>query len=582
MIVEDNVVDIEFLSKLLLENNSKEYDVIQAKTAREGLTMFFSEKPDCVLLDYQLPDMNGIQFLKTLQKTFPHTELPVVMITGTGNEDIAVKAIQTGAQHYLKKGHFKQHDLFLAIEMTIKKIYMTKKIIKQQKVLQKNAYYDFLTNLPNRSLFLKKVEKSILLVQRDLKFSFAVLFIDLDRFKLVNDSYGHHVGDKLIVEASKRLMACIREKDMLARLGGDEFTVYLENIQTYATATDIANRIRQSFTEPFYIGENVVYSTASIGIALSNKNYADAGNILRDADTAMYAAKNQGKSRFILFDNQMHDKVRRRIKLESDLRYALQNRLLQLYYQPIVSFKNNIVEGFEALLRWKHHEEKYFIPPVEFIPIAEETGMILDIGNLVLDTSCKSLNKWHAAGKKVFLTVNFSPKQLWSSDCLETLDAILASNNINPKYICLEFTESSFIANTEASLIKMRKMVGKGFRLSIDDFGTGYSSLSYLNHFPVHSVKIDRSFIKNVPQRINNTNLNKAIISMAHSLGLKVVAEGIENESQARFLLEHHCDYGQGYYFSRPTCFEETLTFLNDQENKKSLKGNENEFARFN
>ncbi|HET6671186.1 MAG TPA: EAL domain-containing protein [Pyrinomonadaceae bacterium] len=425
------------------------------------------------------------------------------------------------------------------------------------------AFHDELTNLPNRALLTEHIKLAIERPRsRDEQF-FAVLFLDLDRFKNINDSLGHIAGDQLLVATARCLEDCMRPMDTVARLGGDEFAILLDGLESVDEAILVAERIQQALTRPFSLNGHEVFVTTSIGITLSNTGYEDPENVLRDADTAMYRAKESGKARFQVFDSSMHSHAVALLQLENDLRRAIERHEFKVYYQPIVKLDTDEVSGFEALVRW-YHPERGLVAPDEFIGIAEETGLIVDIGILVLRESCRQLREWQSRPGLESLTVavNLSAKQFAQPDLVSQIKEILLETGLDPQYLKLEITESVVMENAEVARNMLSQLCTLGVQLSIDDFGTGYSSLSYLHRFPVKTLKIDRSFIGRMGANGENCEVVKTINTLANNLGMSVVAEGIETEDQLAQLKAMGCGYGQGYIFSRPLTTEAATLFV--------------------
>ncbi len=416
------------------------------------------------------------------------------------------------------------------------------------------ATHDALTGLPNRVLFADRLECAAQRVQRHRTYRFAVLFLDLDNFKIVNDSLGHQAGDRLLIAIAQRLKTIPRRSDSIARLGGDEFAVLAEEIHDADDAIRLACRIHEVFRTPFQIDGHPVFATASIGIALGDAEQGPSSDLLRDADTAMYHAKAMGPSRHAVFDSAMHAHTVDRLKLESDLRAALERDELRVHYQPIVSLATGRIEGFEALVRWEH-PTRGPISPSTFIPIAEETGAILPLGRWVLREACRQMRAWQVGlpeDSALVMSVNLSARQFAHPEVVEEVDQALSDTGLPPSRLKLEVTESVAMKDAEAAIAVLTRLKGLGIRLSLDDFGTGYSSLSLLHRFPLDTLKIDRSFIHRIDDAGRNSELVRTIGAMAHNLGMDVVAEGIETAVQRAVLHRLGCQYGQGYYFSRP------------------------------
>ncbi|HZB46555.1 MAG TPA: EAL domain-containing protein [Pyrinomonadaceae bacterium] len=417
-----------------------------------------------------------------------------------------------------------------------------------------DAFHDVLTGLPNRALFMDHLKLSVERAKRRGDRLFAVLFLDLDRFKLINDSLGHMVGDRLLVGIARRLETCLRPGDTVARLGGDEFTVLLEDLAGADEATDVAGRLQEKLSRPFGLDGHEVFTTVSIGIALSTTGYDRAEDVLRDADTAMYRAKTLGKARHEVFDKAMHARALNLLQLETDLRRAVERREFHLHYQPIVSLKGGALTGFEALARWQH-PERGAVMPDEFIPVAEETGLIAPIGKLVLGDACRQLAVWQERYPQyppLQVSVNLSGKQFMKPDLIEHVREVLAETGIEPRSLKLEITESIMMENIETAPMMLAQLRALGVELAIDDFGTGYSSLSYLHRFPINTLKIDRSFVGRMDGHNENAEIVRTIVMLARSLEMDVVAEGVETEDQFAQLKTLKCEYGQGFFFSRP------------------------------
>ena len=416
------------------------------------------------------------------------------------------------------------------------------------------AFHDALTHLPNRALLTENLAFVIERAKNSEDYQFAVLFLDLDRFKNVNDSLGHTIGDQLLIAMARRLESCIREVDMVARLGGDEFAVLLDGIPSATEATNMARRIQEKLSTPFNLSGHEVFTTTSIGIALSSTGYDHPENMLRDADTAMYRAKAQGKACYEVFDKGMHTHAVYLLQMENDLRRALDREEFCVYYQPIVALGSGQLAGFEALIRW-NHPERGFVNPGDFIPLAEETGLIVPIGQWILKRSCQQLAKWQwqsSSNRNLFMSVNLSSKQVAQPDLVTNIRETLEATNVGAQHLKLEITESAVMDNADRAVLLLKELKALGVQLSIDDFGTGYSSLGYLHRFPVNTLKIDRSFIGRIGEAAENIEIVRTIISLADNMGMDVVAEGVETLSQLTQLRKLNCDYGQGYLFSRP------------------------------
>ena len=434
---------------------------------------------------------------------------------------------------------------------------------RMEEQLRYNLFHDTLTGLPNRAFFMEKMGQALVRAKQDSDSCFAVLFLDLDRFKVINDSLGHTVGDGLLIEIAYRFLNCLRPEDTICRLGGDEFAILLEDIPEYSYATQVADRIQQNLKHPFIIDGPEIFTSVSIGIVHSLTNYDDPEAILRDAGIVMYRAKTLGRSRHEVFDTAMHDSIVAAIELENDLRRAVKTLeyeqvalpQFQLYYQSIVTLKTGLIAGFEALIRWHHPEKKTLISPVEFIPIAEETGLIVPLGEWILREACRQLRIWQdqfPERRSLTVAVNLSSRQFSQPDLLERVDRILEETGINGRNLKLEITESAIMDNPDVARDMLLQLRARNIQLCMDDFGTGYSSLSYLHRFPLDTLKIDRSFVSRMGSDPENYEIVQTIVNLARNLGMDAIAEGVETTAQLLQLQSLECEFAQGYLFSKP------------------------------
>lgn len=425
------------------------------------------------------------------------------------------------------------------------------------------AYHDALTELPNRRMYVQHLGKEIMQAKR-FQSNMAVLFLDLDRFKDVNDSFGHDVGDLLLIEAAKRLQSCVKPGDMVGRLGGDEFTVLISNLTEREEAAAVAEQIMQVMQQPFHLNEQAFNISSSIGISLFPQDGDNAEDLLKRADTALYTVKSRGRNGFDFFDPSMEAKSLERILMENELRKAIEQEHFQIYYQPKMDIKTGTLTGMEALVRWVH-PELGIIPPNRFIPIAEESGMIIPLGEWILKEACKQNKRWQDQGYELKVSVNLSVRQIYQKDLLEMIKATLEETQLEPEWLELEITESIFVKMDEAAIV-LQQIREIGIQISIDDFGTGYSSFSYIKSLPVDTIKIDASFIRDVHHNQESQAIVKAIVTIADSLNMKVVAEGIELNDQVAALQENGCGHGQGYLFSRPLATADFERFLRNEQ----------------
>ena len=426
-----------------------------------------------------------------------------------------------------------------------------------QDQLAHQAFHDSLTGLPNRALFMERLGRAVARAKRRENYRFAVFMLDLNRFKVVNDSLGHQAGDKLLIGVSRRIQSCIRSVDSVARLGGDEFAVLLEEYNVLQDVAEIAKRIHEVMKAPFVLGDQKIVTQASIGIVLKTEHYDNAEAILRDADIAMYRAKERGRIhsvRFKVFNKKMHLQATENLQIENDLRIAVYEGQMVLHYQPIVTVHDQALTGFEALVRW-NHPRLGIVPPARFIPIAEETGLIIPLGAWVLEESCRQMREWRAELEdtgQLTMSVNISSKQLAQPDLVSFVKGVLERNSLSPQCLKLELTESVFLQDAPRATETLRSLKELGVQIVVDDFGTGYSSLNYLKLMPVDTLKIDRGFISGQDNCQQNLEIVRSIISLARNLGLQVIAEGVENEEQLRNLINQQCDAAQGFMFSKP------------------------------
>jgi diguanylate cyclase (GGDEF)-like protein/PAS domain S-box-containing protein len=432
-----------------------------------------------------------------------------------------------------------------------------------------DAFHDPLTGLPNRALFMDRLQHVITALQRrPVTPNYAVFFLDMDRFKIINDSLGHTIGDQLLVVVGRKLADCIRPGDTIARLGGDEFAILLENIIDLTYSVNVADRIRGKMAVPIDIKNHKIFTSISIGIALGSSGYERPEQVLRDADIAMYEAKGRGNASYEIFDPAMHANILNRMQMVADLQGAVENKELTLYYQPIIDLNTQQLTGFEALVRW-NHPTRGLIYPMEFIPLAEEHGLIYQIGAWILHEACrelKLLQTRHPAQPPLSMSINISSRQFSQQDLVEILSGFLNETGVDPHSVILEITESMIMENVEAAVETMNRLRKMGIRLHIDDFGTGHSSLSYLQLFPVSALKIDRSFINKLTTSSNNQEIITHIVALAKSLNFDVIAEGVEKEHELANIKNLHCGYGQGFLFARPMAFNAIDVWMQEQK----------------
>jgi diguanylate cyclase (GGDEF)-like protein len=446
--------------------------------------------------------------------------------------------------------------------ITTDRMHTEKALRDSNKQLTYNAFHDGLTGLANRSLFMQHLERAVEHGKRDTlteslrerDFRLAVLFVDLDRFKLINDSLGHPLGDQLLIAIAGKLQACLRPTDIIARFGGDEFTILLENLSDISDTIRVAERIQAELSLPFNLSGQEVFITASIGIALSATSYNQPEDLMRDADIAMYRAKIGGKARYEIFNPSMHDRAVVRLQIETDLRLAIERQEFLIHYQPLVSLETNRIIGFESLVRWQH-PQRGLLSPSEFIPVAEEIGLMVPIDRWVIGKACQQIQQWQEQTKRfppLSISVNVCNKHFIQPNIVPQISQILQQTSLDAPRLKLEITENVIMENDRSATATLSQLKALGIRLVIDDFGTGYSSLSRLHRFPIDELKIDRSFVSNINANEKNLEITEIIVMLGKKLGMDVTAEGIETKEQLAQLKEMKCTYGQGYFFSQP------------------------------
>jgi diguanylate cyclase (GGDEF)-like protein len=540
------VVDDELLNRDALQRRLERvgYCVLAAESGPSALAIAAAQHVDLVLLDVMMPGMDGLETLRQLRQTRSVSELPIIMVTAKDGSQDVVEALDAGANDYITK----------PVDFAVAQARIRTQLSARRA--------DPLTGLPNRVLFMERLTAQIARSSAAAAFEFAVFFLDIDRFKIVNDSLGHGAGDELLTGISRRLAQSLRGTDTvarfdgdctLARLGGDEFTVLLAGVRTAADARTIAERLVAAVAIPFDLANRQVTVTVSVGVVMADARYQRAEEMVRDADTAMYRAKARGKARCELFDSSMFAAAEEQLLIESDLRRAVERQEFALHYQPIVTLSDQQLCGFEALVRWQH-PVRGLVPPNDFIPTAEETGLIVPLGLWVLQEACRQMRAWDHEFPEcasLMINVNLSARQCLHPTLLADVARVLAETGLEPERLKLEITESLVLEGSAEVIGILKALRGLGVQLGLDDFGMGYSALSYLQHLPVQSLKIDRSFVSGA-QNTGNVEIVRAILSLASGLSMNVTAEGVETADQAAWLKDLSCEFGQGYYFDRP------------------------------
>jgi diguanylate cyclase len=549
VLIEDNPGDAVLVREMLRSSwpgdfAFEHFDRIAA--ARDHLLM---EGATCILLDLSLPDAHGLEAVDRVQSLAP--DVPIVVLSGLDDEELAVRAVQGGAQDYLIKGRVDDHLVSRSVRYAIERK-------RAEIALAHQALHDALTGLPNRALFIDRLKLALARSGRRHS-SVAVLFLDLDRFKLINDSLGHEAGDRVLTDVGGRLQRALRPGDTVARFGGDEFTALCEDVPSERAVVAIAERMAEAVSMPFTLGEGEgeTFLTASIGIAMGDGSAHDedaAESLVRDADAAMYRAKERGKSRVEPFDAHLRERAVRRLSIESALDRAIKREELRLHYQPQIELGSGRLVSWEALVRWEH-PERGLLAPKEFIPVAEETGLIVALGTWVLEVACRQAKRWTSvpgAVAKPVMAVNLSARQLSQPELLDVVARALAGAGLAPQRLCLEVTESVVMADDGGAADTLAALSEMGVQLAIDDFGSGYSTLSSLKRFEVDVLKVDRAFVAELGRDSTDGPIMAAIVDLSHALGLRAVGEGVERAGQLAVLRALGCDLAQGFYFGRP------------------------------
>ncbi len=571
LVIEDEDSVRENILELL---DAEGFEAISAENGRLGVDLAKAMVPDLILCDVMMPELDGFGVLAALRQEPVMESTPFIFLTAKAAKTDFRQGMELGADDYLTKP-FTRAELLGAIAMRLKKQAAVQdryhsELQHAKEQLNYLIHHDSLTNLPNR-LSLRERFKQVQPTDTNDERLVTILSLGLDRFNQINDNLGHTVGDLLLKAVAERIKACVGSQDIVARLNTDQFAIILVSDRQDACPTtqhekevsNIAQTILKNLSQTFELEARELFITASIGMAVYPRDGKEIEELLNHANTAMIQAKQQGGDQYQLYSATFNIGSSERLALQGSLRYALERNELLVYYQPQVNLQTGQIVGAEALVRWQH-PERGLIPPDKFIPIAEETGLIVPIGEWVLQTACKQTQVWQTAGfPSLRIAVNLSSRQFSQIDLRHQLVQILMETGLDSKYIELELTESMLVQNTKVAIEKLNALKSLGVEIAIDDFGTGYSSLSYLQQFPFDILKIDRCFIRNIAENSNNAAIAKAIIEMAKSLNLKLVAEGVETEAELSFVCQHQCDTMQGYLFSRPLPtdeFEQLLT----------------------
>jgi diguanylate cyclase (GGDEF)-like protein/PAS domain S-box-containing protein len=534
------------------------------KTWNKGSVKLFGYSSDEIIsenIQKLYSPNNDIPLDKLLSKLTQEHKLnrEILMLRKDGSEvicDISLSIIRNSIHNI---------DGFIGYIQDITEKKATQKLLEEQtKQLRYQAHHDMLTKLPNRTLFKDRLEQTIIDAKRNHK-RFALLFIDLDQFKKINDSLGHHVGDEVLIEAAKRLKSALREEDTLSRLGGDEFTIILKDIEKPQNAATVAQKIINKMSKPINVSLHKLHISASIGIALYPTDSKNLDNLIKYADAAMYRAKDEGRNTFEFYSEEMTKDAFAKVVLENSLRSAIAEEEFSVYFQPQYDAKQNKIVGMEALVRWIH-PHMGIISPAEFIPLAEENGLIIDIDRIVMKKAMQQVSQWYKDGLNPgHLALNLSMRQLSDNNFITYLLNTMEKFSFQSSWLELEVTEGQMMNNPELSTRKLQRLSEMGIEIAIDDFGTGYSSLSYLKKLPLNKLKIDQSFVRDIPDDEEDIAITKAIIALGRSLNLKLIAEGVETKEQQQFMLENNCSLIQGYYYSKPLAADDMTTLLKSQ-----------------
>jgi predicted signal transduction protein with EAL and GGDEF domain len=579
ILVSDDDQNVRLLTRQCLE--AEGMIVVEAANGPETIDVFVRERPDLVFLDVEMPGMTGLEVCERIRQMPQGESIPIMIVTGSDDRKSIDQGFEAGATQYKTKP-VNWSLLGRDVQYMLRASDAFNALKRQEDRLRYLAYYDPLTSLPNRRSFNEQLNRILKRSQRRNS-NAALMFIDLDHFKRINDSIGHGRGDRLLVEIAKRLTLELREDDAInyfadsdaedgdddsgsteiARLGGDEFTVVLSDVENTTHVERVAKRILNTLSEPIALQSHNPVVTPSIGIAIFPHDGKDPDTLVRNADTAMYVAKAEGRACYRFYDEEMNSRAVEQLKMEEELRDAMRDHQLELRYQPQVDCKTGEVVSMEALVRWKH-PVRGMVSPMEFIPVAERTGQIIELGEWVMGEVARHCLYWDSLGLKAFcICVNISPLQFNQGDLPQWIGEFLKKAKLSPERLELELTESAIMTDAETNIAKLRELKDVGLKLAVDDFGTGYSSLSYLKRFPIDTLKIDQSFVADL-DTADGAAIVDAIIALAKTLNLRVIAEGIEQEQQLHYLVDKECDLLQGYYFARPIYPEDVPAMLRE------------------
>ncbi|MCJ8321241.1 MAG: EAL domain-containing protein [Colwellia sp.] len=564
LLIDDDEDEFILTRSLLRAVYTTDYQLDWVDNIQQALEKIIEQQHDVYLIDYKLNDGTGLELLERCKRKQIST--PMILLTNINNPDIDNQAMEFGAADFLPKEELSKTLLDRTIRHAIERV-------KSQAKLVHMATHDALTGLINRTLFCQLLESAIFRTKRNTN-KLAVMFLDLDRFKIINDSLGHNIGDLLLKAVAQRLENVLREEDVIARFGGDEFTVLIESTNKKTQIENIANKICQKMSTVFIIGDHDLHITISIGIAIYPEAGTNSLTLLKNADTAMYYSKQSCRNSFKHFEPYMNTDMNKSLMIEQEFRLAIIKNELRVHYQPKKEVKSNQLIGAEALIRWQH-AERGLLAPIDFLQIAKEAGLLVQMGEWVINKVCEDIHSWRELDlPTVCIAINIASEQIKTKNLAQMLCKALQEKQLTPEDIEIELTEETLIQNSEENHAELDQLRNCGFKLAIDDFGTGYSSLSYLKYFPISILKIDQCFIQDITTNPTDAAITKSVIDMAHNLNMITIAEGVESEEQLALLTRFNCDQIQGYLYSKPlplTDFTKLLQDSNiDQEQKMS------------
>ena len=558
LLLEDSVNDAELMLDVLREAG---FELTSRRVeSKAGYLRELDQPPDFILSDFSMPQFTARDALQIMQER--GLNIPFIVVSGCIGEDMAVECMRAGASDYLLKDRLGRLGHAVSQALDRKRLLEEKQQAEQRLVLE--TYHDALTGLPNRTLFLDRLDRAYQQTRRQPNHLFALACLNLDGFLVVHDGVGPAAADRLLIEVSQRMLRRVRSADTVARMEGYEFAFLLDNLKVAGNAMRVADRLQQEFATPFTVEGQEIVLTASMGLMCCTPGYESGDQLLRDATTAMHQAKTFGRRGFVMFDPVMHEQAMTRLKLEGELRHALERQEFQLAYQPIVALKSGQIAGFEALLRWAHPEYG-LTRPDGFLEIATDLGLMPKIGEWSLREACRQLTVWHAECPQVrplTVSVNFAVRHFMDADLAALIQQTLKDTGLDPSSLKIEITESDMMQHPEAVTAVLQQLAAQRIQTCLDDFGTGYSSLSHLHQLPIAFLKIDQSFVRRLGADDDALAIVKTIIVLAHQLGRQVIAEGVETADQLTILRALGCEYGQGYFFAKPLACADVSSLL--------------------